>query len=518
MAFAEKPKKGKGARAEKVEISDADFQAFWDAVQERVPYAGHVDTAGARGWLTQVVNDAPFGAHPVEWYVRRLGNGNGPLVGGSEIGILLSAERHLPAPFGKTPGILFDEKMLRRYQPSNIATRFGSERESQVADAFLEQVVPRGWARDTEGLSVLEAYAKSGGFKTLAYSPDDLFLLPDKRRFLIDYKTPYSGFVPEKEPFSYVAQLHQGKLVLEDQCGLPVDGMLLVYGEHPESMGKPESLKLHYFQVDFDPQLAADIPVAAQRFAQALMENARPCVLDPEAVEKLRSLDVEYVLLTAELKDLQERADGIKAGMSKIMESLSVTDITGAREETLSTLAASFKTEKPDALISMIQDVIPEVLEDAKTLAAWQKKGTLDLTKVQAYLEEQKVDLQPLMAPDTWDTGKIVKDSRVVASGVLDDAMAQGVVSRVISWRVPSGAEEKVKSLQLKNSKDDSTVMVYASHMVIEEATLGDALQEDQFLELEEEVEVLQQESQERLAQDEESVSSASHSADLMDA
>lgn len=482
MAFAEKPKKGKkGARPEKVEISDADFQAFWDAVQDRVPYAGHVDAAGARGWLTQVVNDAPFGAHPVEWYVRRLGNGNGPLVGGSEIGILLSAERHLPAPFGKTPGILFDEKMLRRYQPSNIATRFGSERESQVADAFLEQVVPRGWARDTEGLSVLEEYAKSGGFKTLAYSPDDLFLLPDKRRFL-------------------------------------VDGMLLVYGEHPESMGKPESLKLHYFQVDFDPQLAADIPVAAQRFAQALMENARPCVLDPEAVEKLRSLDVEYVLLTAELKDLQERADGIKAGMSKIMESLSVTDITGAREETLSTLAASFKTEKPDALISMIQDVIPEVLEDAKTLAAWQKKGTLDLTKVQAYLEEQKVDLQPLMAPDTWDTGKIVKDSRVVASGVLDDAMAQGVVSRVISWRVPSGAEEKVKSLQLKNSKDDSTVMVYASHMVIEEATLGDALQEDQFLELEEEVEVLQQESQERLAQDEESVSSASHSADLMDA
>ena len=510
MAFAEKPKKGKGARPEKVEISDDDFQTFWDAVQDRVPYAEHIDATNARNWLTQVVNDAPFGAHPVEWYVRRLGNGNGPLVGGSEIGILLSAERRLPAPFGKTPGILFDEKMLQRYQPSNIATRFGSKRESQVASAFLEQVVPRGWTRDTEGLAVLEDYAKSGGFKTLAYSPDDLFLLPDKRRFLIDYKTPYSGFVPEKEPFSYVAQLHQGKIVLEEQCGLQ--------GEHHESIAKPESLKLHYFQVDFDPQLAADIPVAAQRFAQALMENARPCVLDTEAVEKLRSLDMEYVLLTAELKALQERADGIKAGMSKIMESLSVTDITGAREETLSTLAASFKAEKPDALISMIQDVIPEVLEDAKTLAAWQKKGTLDLAKVQAYLEEQKVDLQPLTGPDTWDTGKIVKDSRVIASGVLDDAMAQGVVSRVISWRVPGGAEEKAKSLQLKNSKDDSTVMVYASHTVIKEATLGDTLQEDPFLELEEDVEVLQQESQERLAQDEESVSSDSHPADLIDA
>lgn len=512
MAFAEKAQEtkvrdGKRQASKKIKVSDGDFQTFWDAVQDRVPYARHLDATDARSWLTQVVNDAPFGAHPVEWYVRRLGNGNGPLVGGSEIGILLSAERHLPAPFGKTPGILFDEKMLRRYQPSNIATRFGSERESQVADAFFEQVVPRGWVRDTEGLAALEEHAKAGGFQTLAYSPDDLFLLPDQRRFLIDYKTPYSGLVPEKEPFSYVAQLHQGKLVLEEQCGLPVDGMLLVYGEHPESMAKPESLKLHYFQVDFDPQLAADIPFAAERFTQALMENARPCVLDPEAVEKLRSLDVEYVLLTAELKALQERADGIKAGMSKIMESLSVTDITGAREETLSTLAASFKTEKPDVLMSMIQDAIPEVLEEAKTLAAWQKKGTLDLVKVQAYLEEQKVDLQPLMAPDTWDTGKIVKDPRVIASGVLDDAMAQGVVSRVISWRVPGGAEEKAKSLQLKNAKEDSTAMGYESHMVI--------LQEDQFLELEEEVEVLHQEIP---AQDEESVSSVSHSVDLMDA
>lgn len=483
MAFAdkEKPGKRKTARPKKVEVSDEHFQTFWSAVEERVPYAGHIDTADARKWLEQVVNDAPNGAHPVEWYVRRLGNANGPLVGGSEIGILLSAERRLPAPFGKTPGILFDEKMLRRYQPSNVATRFGSRRESQVAEAFLEQVASRGWKRDVEGLAVLEKHAQAGGFQTLAYSPDDLFLLPGNRRFLIDYKTPYSGVIPQKEPFSYVAQLHQGKLVLEEQCGLTVDGMLLVYGEHPESLIKPKSLNLHYFQVDFDPQLAADIPIAARRFAQALMKNERPCVLDSDSVARLRSLDLEYVLLTAELKAMQERADGIKKSMSEIMQSLSVADVTGGREETLSTLAASFKAENPDLLVSMIQDVIPEVLEDEKTLAAWRKAGTLDLAKVQSYLEEQKVDPRPLMTADAWDTGKIVKDPRVIASGVLDEAMAQGVVSRVISWRVSGDAEEKAKSLRSENRKEDSMSVVRESTMVIEDDTV-------QVLELEESV------------------------------
>ncbi len=442
-------KKTKGEPRQPEEVSDGAFRAFWDALQERVPYAQHIAEADARKWLAQVSSEAERGGQPVEWHIRRLGNRHGPLVGGSEIGVLLSAARKLPAPFGKTPGMLFDEKMLRRIVPSNIAMRFGAQREAQVAQKFSEQVGDRGWVRDTEGLSLLERHAQSGGFQTLAYSPDDLFRLPDGRRFLIDYKTPYSGTIPDKEPFSYVAQLHQGKIVLEEQCGLSVDGMLLVYGEHPDSLAHPQSLALHYFQVDFDPELAAEIPVVAQDFAQALMENRRPSVLEESVAERLKQLDLEYVLLMSQIGELQSRADAIKANMSEILASLPVADTTGAREETLSKPTIGFKSDHPDALMSLIQDVVPEVLEDEKTLSAWRKSGGLDLAKVQAYLEEQKVDLQPLSAPDTWDIGKIAKDPRIVASGVLDEALSRGVISRSVGWRVSRDAEEAAQRLAL---------------------------------------------------------------------
>ncbi len=459
MGFATNDGKARTPR-EPVKVSDAEFEAFWDTVQSRVPYARHIDPEKARAWQEQVLNDSPEGVHPLEWYVRRMGNAHGPLVGGSEIGILMSAARHLPAPFGKTPGILFDEKMMLRYQASNAATRFGSKRESQVADAFMAQVAPKGWTRDVNGLAALTNHAKEGGFRDhLAYSPDDLFLLPDKRRFLVDYKTPYSGVIPQKEPFSYVAQLHQGKLVLEEQCGLQVDGMLLVYGEHPESLAKPKSLDLHFYQVDFDAQLASEIPVVAKAFAQALMANERPSVLDEVSAEALKALDMDYVLLTAQIKVLQDRADLTKSRMSEIMEGLSAADITGAREETLSTLAASYKAEDPERLVALLQDAVPEIFDDAKTMKAWRKKGGLDVDKVVAYLEEQKVNMQPFMGPDTWDGGKIAKDARVIASGALDDALAQGIVSRSVSWRVSDKAILKATIAQEEKARLDDAVL-----------------------------------------------------------
>jgi outer membrane lipoprotein-sorting protein len=453
MAFSVSDEKNRASRAP-VHVSDEDFKAFWDTVQNRVPYARHIDPKNARAWQERVLNDSSAGAHPLEWYIRRMGNAHGPLVGGSEIGILMSAARHLPAPFGKTPGILFDEKMMVSYQGSNVATRFGSEHEKEVADAFMEKVASRGWKRDEKALEVVMKYAKEGDFRNhLAYTPDDIFLLPNNQRFLIDYKIPYSGVIPQKEPFSYIAQLHQGKIVLEDQCGLQVDGMLLVYAEHPESLAKPESLNLHFFQVDFNENLAREIPVVAREFAQALMNNERPSVLDHESASRLKSLDMDYVWITDQIKALQEQADSIKSNMSEIMESLPAADITAVREETLSTPAVSYKVEDNDRLVALLQDATPELFGDAKATESWRKKGGVNVDKLLAYLEEQKVDLQPFMEPDTWDVGKIVKDDRVLASGALDAALSQGIVSRSISWRVSEKARLEAARLREEEAR-----------------------------------------------------------------
>jgi len=290
----------------------------------------------------------------------------------------------------------------------------------------------------------------------MAYSPDDLFLLPDGRRFLIDYKTPYAGIIPQKEPFAYVAQLHQGKIVLEEQCDLPVDGMLLVYGEHPESLAKPESLKLHFYRVDFDADLAKEIPVVAREFAQALMNNERPSVLDRDSIAEIRALDLDYIRVTSQIRALQERADRIKARMSGILEGLSATDMVGAGEETLSSMSVIYKIEDPDRLMSLLQEAAPEILEDTKTLESWRKKGGLDIGKVTAYLKEQQVDLEPFLGPDTWDSGKIVKDERVISSGALENAMDQGIVSRSIVWRVSEKAVQKAAALETERVMQDA--------------------------------------------------------------
>ncbi|MHB8355033.1 MAG: hypothetical protein ACYDCF_11445, partial [Burkholderiales bacterium] len=443
MAFADKTEKTSALR-EPVQVSDADFEAFWAMVQDRVTYAEHIDPQAARTWQEKVLND--YDTHPLEWYVRRMGNSHGPLVGGSEIGILLAARHKLPAPFGKTPGKLFDEKMMQAYMPSNKATRFGTVRESVVAAAFLEKVSKMGWQRDAEGLDALANHARDGNFiHHMAYSPDDLFLLPNGQRFLIDYKTPYSGVTPEKEPFSYVAQLHQGKLVLEEQCGLRIDGMMLVYGEHPESLAKPAQMNLHFYNVDFNQDLATEIPVAAREFAQALMDGVRPCVLEDQAVARLKQLDQEFVLLMAQIRDMEDRAQGLKAEMTEIVETLPAVDVAGAREETLATVAASYKVEDVDRLVALLQDAAPELFDDEKTMTAWTKKGVLDVDRVVAYLVEQKVDIHQFETGSTWDGGKIAKDARVIASGALDDALAQGIISRSLSWKVSDKAIQKAE-------------------------------------------------------------------------
>ncbi|MBU2741474.1 hypothetical protein [Acidithiobacillus albertensis] len=340
MAFASNDEKSRAPRP--VQVSDADFADFWTQVQERVPYAHHIDPAAARSWQEQVFNDAPEGVHPLAWYIRRMGNAHGPLVGGSEIGILMSAERHLPAPFGKTPGILFDEKMMRRYQASNAATRFGTKREAQIADAFVAQVTPKGWVRDTDGLATL-----------------------------------------------------------------------------------------------------------------ANLANERPSVLDEASAEELKSLDILFVQMTAQIKTLQDQADQVKTRMSELLGGLSAADVTGAREETLSTLAASHKTEDPDRLVALLQDAAPEIFEDAKTMKAWKKPGALDTDKVVTYLKEQKVDMEPFMEADTWDSGKIMKDARVIAAGVLDNALGLGIASRSFSWRVSDKAILEAEKRQAEKTLQD---------------------------------------------------------------
>jgi len=153
------------------------------------------------------------------WHVARLCG-----IGGSETGVAVAARRGVDDLFAKEPTDLALEKLLRIPPiPETGAMKFGQFAENSLREMFLEEY---GAKRDFASLEAFNSMKGPEKHPWMRYSPDDVILI-NGRRILTDYKVPGEGHAANHLPLRYVAQLHQGAMLM-DYHGIKVDGMMLV--------------------------------------------------------------------------------------------------------------------------------------------------------------------------------------------------------------------------------------------------------------------------------------------------
>lgn len=370
------------ATAEKNSDPLSDFSAFWKEVR-KLPFASEIPKKVAQEWHASALKSSKT----VTWHLRRIGDAQGALVGGSEIGVLVCdhlKERH---PFGETPVDLFEAKLLRTPLIETPAMRFGTRYERTCLDA-LEAQHP-DWTVDVEALDAFSQARKEGTFGSkmggMAYSPDNIYRTSEGRRILVDAKVPFSRKVPDSPPLNYVSQLHQGALVAE-HLAMPVDEMVLAYYQMPVTAG--ESAQLITFEgMTLDPFLAELIPRLVSRFREQVATGRPPLALDDAALQALQSLDRQLLDLRVQRALLDRDEQRLVALLSESIQSLTPSQINvlPLLNKTRSTYALDEASH--DAMIQAALDSGVELdryekaasgpfpLDEAKVIQAWRAMG-----------------------------------------------------------------------------------------------------------------------------------------------
>lgn len=323
-----------------------DFETFMRKVEKTLPQFALIRPEDARLWWESLDEDK---FNDEDWHLGRLRK-----IGGSESGILVAPAYGEPAPFDQTPAQLYDRKLMRSVLEQNIAMRFGHEHEDIARKMYEAKLFEKGWERDTEGLKQLADHIKQDQESSMAFSPDDLFVLKNEkgqvqRRLLPDYKSPYAGNVPglrgEKQnpDFSYIVQLHHGKTVCEE-AGLPIDDLRLCILDHPDNLAHPKESRLITLDIDYDPQLAADICQYCDAMIDNVRSGMRPLPVHLYNSDKdiaklkqdlvaLRKLQEKLVRYSIEEKSLAVTIKNVRDNMAAITKEFVSPDGTVNKEE-----------------------------------------------------------------------------------------------------------------------------------------------------------------------------------------
>lgn len=451
------------------------FDDFFDRLKERLhpDHFKQIDAHDAIQWWYSLDGDP---VHDESWHMNRLGNRNGPTIGGSEIGALVADELGDAPPFDLTPSLLFERKLLMRpLEASNEAMAFGNLYED-VARAMFEKEHPY-LVRDDAAIAALRE--ANGTLTALAYSPDDIFLLANGRRALIDYKSPYTGLIPVESEISlgYASQLHQGRKVLND-LDFKVDHMMLVYFSHPKSLARPKKPAIKTFQIAFDEVIEEAIKKRSAIFAQQVFKRDHPGYiwLPAEKRVELATLDKELMTARKQMDALEKRRREIESSMSDITIGLT-------------------KLQVSELPLSMTP-VVRASISDQVRAAAYLKEAGVDIADFESK-DKSSVDTARLLTDflalsenvgekiDQRDYHKPVIDSELLVNGfklfverhnmpgdtlqayvvpgfdvhtMMDKFPAMvdlGIVKKSMSWSlIESKAEKKPKEKKAKEVKD----------------------------------------------------------------
>lgn len=233
------------------------------------------------------------------WHVRRAS-----AIGGSEIGTIVKHFRGDRGNFTSAKNLALEKLLIMSPQRSTPEMARGNRAEPWLQRMYLAE---HGVRSDPEALALLKGY-RWHRLPQLVGTPDDIVVLPDGRRKVVDYKCPSADVNAEYEKngvsFDYVCQVHHYG-VLAQSAGARFDEMEVAVFD-------PRYFVIHQYKVERDPALIQEIMKSAKAFwDEFVMNGLIPDDIAPDALEikegEMYDLGVQAVVLKVMGDELETR-------------------------------------------------------------------------------------------------------------------------------------------------------------------------------------------------------------------
>lgn len=233
------------------------------------------------------------------WHVRRASG-----IGGSEIGTIVKHFRGDRGNFTSAKNLAMEKLLIMAPQRSTPEMARGNRAEPWLQRMYHEQ---HGVHSDQRMLDLMKGYRWSR-LPQLVGTPDDIVILPDGRRRLIDYKCPSAEVIAEYEKngvsFDYVCQVHHYGILAQAAAGK--------FDEMEVAVFDPRYFVIHSYTVERDISLIQEIMRAGQVFwDRFVMHGLCPDDLAPDALEiqdgEMYDLGVQAVILKVLADELELR-------------------------------------------------------------------------------------------------------------------------------------------------------------------------------------------------------------------
>lgn len=233
------------------------------------------------------------------WHVRRAS-----AIGGSEIGTIVKHFRGDRGNFTSAKNLALEKLLIMSPQRSTPEMARGNRAEPWLQRMYHEE---HGVRSDPDALALLKGY-RWHRLPQLVGTPDDIVILPDGRRRVVDYKCPSADVNAEYEKngvsFDYVCQVHHYG-VLAQSAGARFDEMEVAVFD-------PRYFTIHQYKVERDPALIQEIMKSAKAFwDEFVMHGLVPDDIAPDALEiqegEMYDLGVQAVMLKVMGDELEVR-------------------------------------------------------------------------------------------------------------------------------------------------------------------------------------------------------------------
>lgn len=244
----------------------------------------------------------------VLWHVRRASG-----IGGSESSTVLKHFRGERGTFGDAHNLSLEKLLVIAPQASTPEMSRGVRAEPWLQRMYLSQ---NQAVSDDEGLRRLKGFRWTRR-PAMIGTPDDLVILPDGKRKILDYKAPSADVMADYErngiSFDYVCQLHH-YAILAMAAGVKFDSMEIQAFD-------PRSFQLVTFEVPFDKALAAELVQSCHNIwfdnvmLGAVPDAPRPDVLKVED-EAIIAMGAQAAMLKAIEDDAKKKREDLISRIS----------------------------------------------------------------------------------------------------------------------------------------------------------------------------------------------------------
>ena len=353
------------------------------------------------------------------WHVRRAS-----AIGGSEIGTIVKHFRGDRGNFTSAKNLALEKLLIMSPQRSTPEMARGNRAEPWLQRMYHEE---HGVRSDPDALALLKGY-RWDRLPQLVGTPDDIVILPDGRRRVVDYKCPSADVNAEYEKngvsFDYVCQVHHYG-VLAQSAGAR-------FHEMEVAAFDPRTFTIHQYRVERDTALIKEIMKSAKVFwDEFVMNGLVPDDIAPDALEiqegEMYDLGVQAVVLKVMGDELEVRRKELLSRISAMGSEwhelatgkldMGFASFTRSRkwdEAALSELAQTVgidpqahlkETGKPDpekaiALLSALHKLIVEGQDPSPVLADIARTGVpmsseVDLDRLEEAVRSAGVNTTP---------------------------------------------------------------------------------------------------------------------------